>query len=401
MDYSDKPTFISLFSGCGGFDAGFEASGFKCLGAFDNEPAVLEVYQKNLSGPTYLHDLSKHSLPVDIKSIDVLLAGSPCQGFSTAGQRELEDPRNSLLLVTGTIAQLASPKVIVCENVMGSIAGKHKIYWEELEKVLRRLGYNLNIAKFQASDFGLAQMRKRVFLFAWKGGTDIEFAFETQAKKTLRDALKGVSGLPSQELFVDVKDSKTLNLVKRINQGQKLCNVRGGNNSVHTWEVPEVFGEVSEVEKQVLYSIKKLRRAIRLRKNGDADPVCLKDIERHLAFPVEEIVEILISKGYIRKVGLRYDLKHSYNGLYRRLAWDKHSMTVDTRFGNPRFFLHPDEHRGFSVREAARIQGFSDDFVFSGSMTEQFKMIGNAVPPPMAKAIADNIKSQWFRNEPN
>jgi DNA (cytosine-5)-methyltransferase 1 len=395
MNLNDKkPTFLSLFSGCGGFDQGFEDNGYESLGAFDNDPAVLDVYKNNLKGPTYLHDLSNHTLPVDYtsKSIDVLVSGSPCQGFSTAGLRDLNDPRNKLLLVGGSIAKTLSPKVIVCENVMGSLSGAHKIYWEQLVQDLTKLGYNMDFIECCASDFGIAQLRKRVFLIAWKGNKKAIPKLGNSPKKNLKDVLENVEEVANHNHFIPIKNKDIYKLVKRIKSGQKLCNVRGGENAIHTWDIPEVFGDVTNNEKEVLNLIKTLRRQIRIRDFGDADPVSYDDIQARCGFPVKKVLDSLLAKDFLRFVNGKYDIKHAYNGLYKRLEWDKCSMTVDTRFGNPRYFLHPEEHRGFTVREAARIQGFKDSFIFKGSVTKQFKMIGNAVPPPIADKIAKFIK---------
>ncbi|MBI5816411.1 MAG: DNA cytosine methyltransferase [Nitrospinae bacterium] len=102
---TSKPTFFSIFSGCGGFDLGFVDAGFTCLGAVDINPTVLAVHSSNFQSPTYCADLSIGKLPFDHKiATDVLLAGSPCQGFSTAGKRDIDDPRNSLLLAAGKVA---------------------------------------------------------------------------------------------------------------------------------------------------------------------------------------------------------------------------------------------------------------------------------------------------------
>ncbi|HMG66240.1 MAG TPA: DNA cytosine methyltransferase, partial [Chitinophagaceae bacterium] len=84
-------------------------------------------------------------------------------------------------------------------------------------------------------------------------------------------------------------------------------------------------------------------------------------------------------------------LAHTFNGKYRRLCYTKVSPTVDTRFGNPKYFLHPEEHRAITVREAARIQGFPDNFIFKGNKAEQYRMIGNAVPPKMSHWLAAQL----------
>lgn len=100
-------------------------------------------------------------------------------------------------------------------------------------------------------------------------------------------------------------------------------------------------------------------------------------------------MDSLIHKGYIRRTGDECDLVGTFNGKYRRLSWSEPSYTVDTRFGAPRYFLHPDEQRGFTVREAARIQGFRDDYIFHGNEAAQYRVIGNAVPPPLAVQAAE------------
>ncbi|RCR69687.1 DNA cytosine methyltransferase [Larkinella punicea] len=391
-----NPTYLSLFSGCGGFDDGFEQAGFVSKGAFDIDNSVIETYRHNFNGPIYKHDLSSLSLPINFEksTIDVVISGSPCQGFSTAGLRKLDDPRNKLLIAGGEIAIKLLPKVFVAENVMGSFNGKHKQFWNDLIGLLNENKYNVEFLKCEGTDFGLAQIRKRVFLIAWRGDGGISFDIEKKPVKVLKDVLMNINGLPNQDVYFPIKDEKVEKIITCIKPGQKLCNVRGGNGIIHTWDIPEVFGDTNEKEKQVLRVIKELRRKLRIRNYGDADPVLIEDIKSKLNFSPIQFLDSLVNKGYVKVIGGRYDLIHSFNGLYKRLEWNKPSMTVDTRFGDARYFLHPEEMRGFTVREAARIQGFRDSFVFYGSKQQQFKMIGNAVPPPMASAIANIIKEK-------
>ena len=137
--------------------------------------------------------------------------------------------------------------------------------------------------------------------------------------------------------------------------------------------------------------ILQLRRRLRLREYGDADPVLISDISREYGRTSRALVYSLVRKGFVRRVEKRYDLTHTFNGKFRRLSWDQPSPTVDTRFGSPRYFLHPDEDRGFTVREAARIQGFPDKFLFLGSESDQYRLVGNAVPVPLAQLLASFI----------
>ena len=108
--------------------------------------------------------------------------------------------------------------------------------------------------------------------------------------------------------------------------------------------------------------------------------------------PVAATLRNLIRKRYVRRIEKEYDLVHTFNGKFRRLSWDKPAPTVDTKFGDPYYFLHPEDHRAFTVREAARVQGFPDDFVFVGGLAKQYRFVGNAVPPPLARTIANYIQ---------
>ena len=105
----------------------------------------------------------------------------------------------------------------------------------------------------------------------------------------------------------------------------------------------------------------------------------------------------LIEANYLRSIDGRVELRHTYNGKYRRLSWEEASPTVDTHFGRPSLFLHPDQDRGLSVREAARIQGFADAYRLPVRRAEAFEIIGNAVPPPMAGRLAAFIREALLK----
>lgn len=387
--------FVSLFCGCGGFDLGFIQAGFECYGAFDIDSVAVEVHQKNLKSPAKLCDLSNGELSIDsIKNIDVLLAGPPCQGFSTIGKRNLDDPRNHLLVKAGQIALTAKPLVFVIENVTGVVSGEHKKYWDSLGQMMRMGGYKTKDLCCNAEKIGLAQTRKRKVLVAWRINKDVNIELpEATESTTLRSVLEGLNeDAPDHDMKELPFDSRAALIAKRIKPGQKLCNVRGGPAAVHTWDIPEVFGKTTKAERRVLEALLKLRRRLRVRDFGDADPVAARDIVSELGSPVKELLQSLRDKGYVRSVGNKYDLTNTFNGTFRRLQWDKPSPTVHTYFGNPRYFLHPEENRGLTIREAARIQGFPDSFVFLGDEHDQYRLVGNAVPPPMAYCLATIIK---------
>ena len=206
--------------------------------------------------------------------------------------------------------------------------------------------------------------------------------------------MRSFEGVSNHEPNLLPPGSSNYVIALRINQHQKLCNVRGSERAVPTSDIPSVYGKTTASEREVLVSIQKLRRQLRRRETGDADPLLVREISEHCGRDVSPMIKRLHAGDYLRKIGQRVDLSHTVNGKYRRLDWEHLAPAVDTRFGEPRYYLHPEEHRGLSVREAARIQGFPDDFEFSGSRAAQFRMVGNAVPPPLAQQLAIVIRDQ-------
>jgi DNA (cytosine-5)-methyltransferase 1 len=377
-------------------DLGFVHAGFRCVAAIDIDEKALAVHQANIESPALACDLSTGALPLALNvPPDLVLSGSPCQGFSTIGKREPDDLRNKLLLRGAEIAVGLGARIFVAENVPAVTAGSHRRYWEQLREYLKSNGYGATTLTLLASDFGVAQMRKRLFLVAVRGATSVLLSPSQLAKKTLRDVIGDLVApdlrVPNHDPIALPESGSDWAIARRIKQGQKLCNVRGSDRAVHTWQIPEVFGPTSPQEQSVLQALLRLRRRERLRNYGDADPVPIVSLNRYLERDACHDVGSLLAKNYLRRSGSHIDFTHTFNGKYRRLQWDGVSHTVDTRFGSARNFLHPEKHRSFTVREAARIQGFPDTFTFSGSIHDQFRFVGNAVPPPMARALATSV----------
>ncbi|MHC4878809.1 MAG: DNA cytosine methyltransferase [Planctomycetota bacterium] len=386
-------SFVSLFSGCGGLDVGFEQAGFRGLFAGDIDELAVSVHSRNLKTPGQVVDLSTRDV-LSLRGLnpDIVVAGPPCQGFSTLGKRRVDDPRNSLIIAAARHAVILKPKVVVLENVSGAISGKHGRYWRTATDTLSEYGYVTETRPIVCSDFGVPQIRRRMLLVAWKGKQKSFPAFQSIERVDLKTALQHLDGKNNHEPAELKRQTPDHRIAQRIAPHQKLCNVRGGDRAVPTWAIPEVFGRTNVHDRQVLCAIRKLRRQIRLRASGDADPVMTSDISQYCGVDVSDHVERLLRKGYLRTIDERVDLAHTFNGKYRRLSWDHPAPAVDTRFGDPKYYLHPEEDRGLSVREAARIQGFPDDFVFDGPRAAQFRMVGNAVPPPLAKQLAESIR---------
>jgi DNA (cytosine-5)-methyltransferase 1 len=392
-----RPTYVSLYSGCGGFDLGFEQSGYRGLGAFDICEDAVAVHNRNLRSKCHVANLQTTTVSqADLGCPDVVIAGSPCQGFSNLGKRRTTDPRNSLLQRGACLAVSLRPKVIVLENVCGVLSSSLKSHWDDAVAILEDACYSTVTWRLTSSDFGLPQIRKRVLLVAVRDKDPNTMQLQSRPSRSLRDCLDGVDKLSNHEPTVLHPTSDAYKIASHIRQHQKLCNVRGGERSVPTWEIPLVFGKTTKRERQILVEIRHLRRRIRIRDHGDADPLTMEIIKRECGCDSAAVVNTLIDKGYMRRISGRYDLVHTFNGKFRRLSLEHQSPAVDTRFGTPRYFLHPEENRGFSVREAARIQGFPDDFVFAGTLPVQFRLVGNAVPPPVAKAVAVAIQDAFL-----
>ncbi len=373
-------------------DLGFIEAGFQPIAAFDNDPVAVSSYKQNIGPHIRQIDLrgDSEALADSVSRADVLVAGPPCQGFSTVGLNDPNDARNQLLLRTVEIACQHRPRVVVIENVRGLLGIGFRKYLNRLQSALEEAGYAVTTATLNASEHSVAQHRRRVFIVASRVGV-VSLDLRRQPPVTLRGALHGLDKTHTASAHVFPNGGREFAIATAIGPGQKLTNVRAGRGCVHTWAIPAVFGRTNAIERRVLEGLLVARRTQRVRSNGDADPVSAARLTRELGFPTAAILAALVNKGFVRRVGAGYDLTHSFNGKYRRLVWDEPAPTVDTRFGQPRYFLHPDEHRGFSVRETARIQGFPDDYVFPSSGQHAFRLIGNAVPPPLARAVAQQV----------
>lgn len=389
---SSSPTVTSLFSGCGGLDQGFAKSGYKLIAAFDSDEHAIQAFNLNHKIKAEQVEIGEgFNIPF---SSDVVIAGPPCQGFSTGGGYKDVDPRNALLLTTCRAIAKSDVKLAVIENVASLTNRKNKAYLEAALSILTEGGYYCEYAVLTASDFGVPQRRRRTVIIArssarpFGGVTPIETPFVT-----VSDALAGLDETsPNHIPRFPVKGSKHEKIARRIGPDQKLCNVRGGEASVPTWSIPECFGKTTKAERKVLETVRRLRRQQRKRSYGDADPVDVFALESVCREARPSVLESLMSRGYLREFGSCIDLTNTFNGKYRRLNNEGVSPTVDTRFGDVQLFLHPSENRGLTVREAARIQGFDDSFLFPDDTKTSFRLIGNAVPPPMSEAIAQMCK---------
>jgi DNA (cytosine-5)-methyltransferase 1 len=432
------PTVASLFSGCGGLDLGFQRAGFEVIYACDNDPDAVSVYRQNISQAVVLRDVLSDEFSVDLDRLDVadvILGGFPCQGFSKAGPKKAKDFRNFLYERMMFAIDRLKPKLFVAENVDGMVQNFGGSYVNSIVNDCRSIGYAVHWRVLDALEYGIPQHRRRIFFVGTRAGTGIptwplpthternrngerhlarlnddlfsgfdneENCVTLQPPRTICDVLSDVGSLGSvpDHVVTSSWPSTHIAIFRKIGPGQKLCDVRHSTTSVKTWEIPEIFGTVSNIERIILETIARNRRSKRYGIIPNGNPLLQAEIERlsglnNTDFELQRLVKV----GYLKVKGEGYDLKGATfcSGIYKRPCWNEPAPTVLTNFHNPRYFLHPIEHRPFSLRECARLQGFPDTFVFcNGSadvpLISGYRLVGNAVPPPLAFRIATVLR---------
>lgn len=342
----DQPTALALFSGCGGMSLGFKNAGFFVPGYLEIvEPARI-TYEKNFPGTVCLgHDVRS----IDNKEIknwhrafghvDVLFGGPPCQGFSLTGKRDRSDPRNELYLHFARIANELRPSLCVLENVRlltSMKAPDGSLVIDSVEKAFEDIGYTCTHQVLNAQDYGVPQSRERVFVVARRD--DIDFTFPAPTHGPQQHPSLFEPGLKPYRTFRDVCGE-----LPRLESGEK-CSVDKLHFSV---KHPE-------------HVIKWLRDVPEGQSAHDNDDPTLRP-------------------------------PSGYNTTYKRLRWDVPSSTINTTFGmiSGCRNVHPENTRSLTIREAVRCQTFPDDFEFCGNLGDIRTMIGNAVPPQLAKALAE------------
>ena len=430
-----RPTVVSLFCGCGGLDLGFHEAGYDIVYAADNDAAAIDVYKRNIDTNAFVKDVCSaefHSDLRQLKNVDVVLGGFPCQGFSKAGPKRQADERNFLYLEMKAAVALLRPKVFIAENVDGLGQNFGGSYLRAIVDDFSDVGYRMEWRLVDAVAFGVPQHRRRIIFvgvrndqasFPWpvaeyglprrNGESQISHSssdlFEESpcqqallAAMTIRDAIGDLPKLGQlpDHLVTNKWPTGYASIFKAIAPGQKLCNVRHADSSVYTWDIPEYFGAISQNQQTILETIAKYRRHKKYGDIPNGNPLPSDEIASLMG--VSEVlksdIDALSSLGYIKELDGKFDLKGAMfcSGLFKRPSWDLPSPTVLTNFHNPRYFLHPEEDRPFSLRECARLQGFPDEFLITANQTEVsledgYRLIGNAVPPPMSRILAKSV----------
>lgn len=343
---------LDLFCGAGGFSFGMhQNSHFKTLVALDFNEEAANTFKKNM---TEAEVVTGDITDTDVKSliiekskavgINMIIGGPPCQGFSMKGKKlGLEDERNYLFKEYLKLVEELEPEVFVIENVKSLLSTAGGYFREQILKYIHRLGYNVNYGILNAKDFGVPQSRERA-IFICSKSKDIALPIGNDEGVTIRDAISDLAYL---------------------------------NSAQGSFESDYQMKADSEYQKKMRANSNKLY-------NHQATA--------HSKVALEKLAMIPPEKG---KEYLPDELKgnQKFNTTWGRLVWNGVSPTIDTRFDAPSNGTnsHPELNRSITPREAARIQSFSDDFIFYGGKRSVGRQIGNAVPPLLAKGIADKI----------
>jgi DNA (cytosine-5)-methyltransferase 1 len=333
---------LDLFAGAGGLSCGFQMAGHKIICGIDSDKDCKETFLKNHINSKYLvknmEDVSKNDIQklLGKNKIDVVIGGPPCQGFSISGKRIVSDPRNQLYNEFLRIVDLVNPKAIMIENVPGFKGLYDGKIFDDLINKLSKRKFQITSKVISADDYGVPQSRKRIFIVGTKKNQYI-FPKPNKEKITLWES---ISDLPLLEK--DLDSSNYNSSPKNTYQKFMRKNSKNVQNHVvtnHTEKTKNIINLVPEG------------------KNYKSLPKSLQNTRKvHIA--------------------------------WTRLDGSKPSLTIDT---GHRHHFHPKANRIPTVRESARIQSFSDDFIFLGTKTSQYRQVGNAVPPLLACKLSKNL----------
>lgn len=389
--------FIDLFCGAGGLSHGFSMAGFKCIGAIDCAPKAIETHSLNHTESKSICGDIRNISPEDFheiigkdKRVDLIVGGPPCPTFSTIGHAKIQsvlkeknsditqDPRNELFLEYLNYVEYFKPEIFVIENVPTFMTKyKGQIFRTALE-VIESIGdgmYEVHspVEVLNSVNYGVPQTRKRMFIIGHKKGSKFEYPKKTHY----------------YDEDLTLFDEDINNLKKHSTVGDAIGDLP---DITDNWRVTEVeyskFENLSEYQKIMREHNPKrtISNNICRMSNERAKKVFshMKQGDKYMDLP-PEVRQILPFREDIFKDRLK------------KLVLDKPSWTVLAHIGMDGYmYIHPTELRTLSVREAARIQSFPDDFIFIGNQQETYIQVGNAVPPLLAKALAESVMTYFY-----
>ncbi len=384
-------TFIDLFCGCGGFSLGMMRAGFQCLAAIDFNVQAVETLRSNLSDIPYVlnEDLTSYSPRklaklIGTTSLDVIVGGPPCQGFSTArkrdganhGERLKEDPRRHLYREFLKHVGFFKPRVFVMENVLGIKTAAGGKYFTRVQAEARALGYRVHGQVENAWSLGVPQKRRRQLIVGTR--SDLAGYFHPDLKpapRAIPNTTLGAAICDLPELCAGSGvDEREYNLEHR-EKYLKKCDEVGQNYLLNVLEIEQSEKLTNHVSRP--HNDRDLRDFKKL-KEGENSAVAMRDHGVVFEFP--------------------YD-KSNFKDRFTRQSRDHLCSTIVAHLSKDGLmFIHPTQNRSFTPREAARVQSFPDWFRFPAARTHSFRLIGNAVPPLVAESVGLAVKN-YLRKE--
>ena len=379
---------LDLFSGCGGLSLGMSLAKNKYGDSIETACAI-DIWE--IACKTFEHNLGLKPIcePIDddlIKRVnresgpfDIVVGGPPCQGFSTAGKRALDDDRNKLVLAFLRAVEITNPKVFVMENVTGFKTFQNGKIHEEVVRFAKELGYQVRSAIVLASLSGVPQRRKRFLLVGSKVGP---FKFPGEADFPSESSLfnsEGIDELALERFFVQKPE-----------------------DGIEAWTFNDATSDLPALkagERLEKYKTKPKNSLQEYFRNGSEVPV------DHFAVGHREYFIQMLSYIPQGKSGLDPEVQKimpkslrptsGFKNSYQRIVGDAPSPTITRNFTTPSSAncIHPSQDRALSIREGARCQSFPDWFYFLGTTDEKRLQIGNAVPPLLGRAIGESILS--------
>lgn len=404
MDKPNQPIFIDLFSGAGGFSLGFHMASFKGECALEIDSWAVDTLKNNCPDIKVIQgDIRKYQTPQDIKTIcpitpHIIIGGPPCQGFSIAGpaQKDSKDPRNSLFIDYARWVNVFQPQVFVMENVKGLLtrnnANGEKVI-EIIKNTFTNLGYSVEIWILNAAEYGVPQIRERIFIVGNRLG--IEKIGEPPKTHVLANGNKK-NGNDQPKLFEIDGLPSAISVWDAISDLPELLAGKGDEEQDYTVAPQTAYQSWARANQEILFNHVAMSHSPRLVER-------FKHIgwgESSANVPHEHRAQERNGNGKISE--------KTYDQNNRRLNPYKPSHTIAASFYAN--FIHPFQHRNLTAREGARIQSFPDWYKFMGKKTVisykllqregrldekhlcQYNQIGNAVPPLLAKAIAEHLR---------